>query len=485
MYNTWDYDFWSALVQIGILLAAVLVGNTVRRKIPFIRKSLLPSAVIGGLLILILKFIPAVDAFIDTKFMEGLAYHCLALGFIAIALKTNVNKSDGTGIVVKTGAAVVGTYLIQGIVGIIITILLSLCISGLIPAAGILLPLGFGQGPGQALNFGSVYEGSGLAGGKSFGLTIATVGFLVACIGGVIYLNILKHKNRLLDADKSEYTETTEEAIAPNDIPLSESIDKFTVQVALVIGTYMLTFLLMFGVTALIDTGALGNFGYKTLKPLIWGFNFLFGTVFALLVKKTMSFLRKKNVMKRDYINNFMMNRISGFVFDVMILAGISAIEFDAVKALWLPLLLLCVVGTVVTFFYLDFVCKRIYPTYRYQAMVSLFGMLTGTASTGMILLREIDPKFETPAANNLIMQSVPAMAFGFPMLLLAGYANSGMTASIITLAACIGLFAVMNVIVFVKFKRPKKKGAEASAGSDGSAQEFEGESENGGGAAE
>ena len=457
--NTWDYSFWSALVQISILLVAALIGNTVRRLVPFVRKSLLPSAVVGGLIILIFKFIPAVNKFIDANFMEGIAYHCLALGFIAIALKNNVNKSDGTGIVVKTGAVVVGTYLIQGIVGITITILLSLAIKELIPAAGLLLPLGFGQGPGQALNFGSTYEFNGLYGGRSFGLTIATVGFLVACVVGVIYLNILKHKNRLLNVNEGEFSEVVEQADAPNDIPLSDSIDKFTVQVGIVLGTYLLTFLLMWGVTAIIDTGVLGNFGENTLKPLIWGFNFLFGTLFALLVKKIIQLLRKCNAMKRDYVNNYMMNRISGFVFDMMILAGISAIQFEVIQKLWLPLLLLCVFGTAVTFVYLDFVCKRLYPAYRYQAMVSLFGMLTGTASTGMILLREIDPKFQTPAANNLIMQSVPAMAFGFPMLLLAGYAAGGMTASIITLAACVGLFAVMNVIVFVKFKLKKTTG--------------------------
>lgn len=459
MYNTWDYEFWSALVQIGILLVAVLVGNTIRRKIPFIRKSLLPSAVIGGLIILILKFIPPVNEFINAKFMEGLAYHCLALGFIAIALKTNVNKSDGSGIVVKTGAVVVGTYLIQGIVGIIITILLSLAIIELIPAAGLLLPLGFGQGPGQALNFGSVYENSGLVGGKSFGLTIATVGFLVACIVGVVYLNILKRKKRIREVDASEYTETSEQAIAPNDIPLTESVDKFTIQIAIVFGVYMATFGVMYGLTAIIDTGALGKFGTNTVKPLIWGFNFLFGTLFALLAKKIIALLRKKNIMKREYVNNFMMNRISGFVFDVMILAGVSAIQFEAIKSLWLPLILLCVFGTIITFVYLDFICKRLYPKYRYEAMVSLFGMLTGTASTGMILLREIDPKFETPAANNLIMQSVPAMLFGFPMLLLAGYANTDMKASIITLCACIGLFALMNFVALFKWKPRKRKG--------------------------
>ena len=468
MYNTWDYDFWSAIVQIGILLVAIMVGNVLRKTIPFVRKSLLPSAVIGGLIIFAFKFIPAVNKFIDTKFMEGLAYHCLALGFISIALKTDSNRSDGTGIVIKTGAIVVSTYLVQGVVGLVVTILLSLVMSNVLPASGILLALGFGQGPGQALNFGSVYEGYGFAGGKSFGLTIATVGFLVACIGGVIYLNILKRKKRLLDAESGEFTETVEEAIAPNDIPLTESIDKFTVQVAFVLGTYLLTFLVMFGLTAVIDTGILGKFGENTLKPLIWGFNFLFGTLFALLVKQMMFLLRRKNVVKKDYINNFLLNRVSGFVFDIMILAGISAIEISTVKELLLPLFIVCALGTAATFAYLNFVCKRIYPTYRYQAMVSLFGMLTGTASTGIILLREIDPKFSTPAANNLIMQSVPAMCFGFPMLLLAGYAPTSMTASIITAAACVGLFFVMTFVVFFKPKRRKSKTQSADSSGDG-----------------
>lgn len=472
MYNTWDYDFWSAIVQIGILLVAIMVGNILRKTIPFVRKSLLPSAVIGGLIIFAFKFIPAVNKFIDTKFMEGLAYHCLALGFISIALKTDSNRSDGTGIVIKTGAIVVSTYLVQGVVGLVVTILLSLVMSNVLPASGILLALGFGQGPGQALNFGSVYEGYGFAGGKSFGLTIATVGFLVACIGGVIYLNILKRKKRLLDAESGEFTETVEEAIAPNDIPLTESIDKFTVQVAFVLGTYLLTFLVMFGLTAVIDTGILGKFGENTLKPLIWGFNFLFGTLFALLVKQMMFLLRRKNVVKKDYINNFLLNRVSGFVFDIMILAGISAIEISAVKELLLPLFIVCALGTAATFAYLNFVCKRIYPTYRYQAMVSLFGMLTGTASTGIILLREIDPKFSTPAANNLIMQSVPAMCFGFPMLLLAGYAPTSMTASIITAAACVGLFFVMTFVVFFKPKRRKSKTQSADSSGDGGSAE-------------
>ena len=68
-------------------------------------------------------------------------------------------------------------------------------ISDLIPASGIILCFGYGQGTGQALNYGSTYQEYGLVGGRSFGLTIAALGFLSASIGGVIYLNILKKNN--------------------------------------------------------------------------------------------------------------------------------------------------------------------------------------------------------------------------------------------------------------------------------------------------
>ena len=81
--------------------------------------------------------------------------------------------------------------------------------------------------------------------------------------------------------------------------------------------------------------------------------------------------------------------------------------------------------------------------------------MLTGTASTGVILLREVDPLFETPASDNLVLQTVPAMAFGFPLLLLVGWAYQSLTASLITLGIAAAMFVAFTV--FILFK-PKKK---------------------------
>ena len=75
-----------------------------------------------------------------------------------------------------------------------------------------------------------------------------------------------------------------------------------------------------------------------------------------------------------------------------------------------------------------------------------MYGMLTGTASTGIILLREVDKNFETPAADNLVYQTLPAIVFGFPMMLLATYAPKE---PYWTLAILVAFFAVMNIILF------------------------------------
>ena len=86
-----------------------------------------------------------------------------------------------------------------------------------------------------------------------------------------------------------------------------------------------------------------------------------------------------------------------------------------------------------------------------------MYGMLTGTASTGTILLREIDGDFKTPASDNMVYQNFPAIALGFPMMILATYA---IKQPVITLIIFIAFFAVLNVVLFREkiFKKRKKK---------------------------
>ena len=53
----WESDVWSWLLLFAVLLGSLLVGNTLRRKIPLLRNSLIPTSVIGGGVLLIVAAI--------------------------------------------------------------------------------------------------------------------------------------------------------------------------------------------------------------------------------------------------------------------------------------------------------------------------------------------------------------------------------------------------------------------------------------------
>ena len=104
--------------------------------------------------------------------------------------------------------------------------------------------------------------------------------------------------------------------------------------------------------------------------------------------------------------------------------------------------------------FYLERCLLNLIPDYTEPQFLAMYGMLTGTASTGIILLREIDGDFKTPVADNLVYQNFPAMIFGFPILLLATMAPDR---PYLTLAIVAVFFLVMNLLLFRSFLFRKK----------------------------
>ena len=459
--NFWDLSVWNLMIELTILLVGMLTANMLRRLIKPLRQSLIPSAVLGGFIILFgnlaYEGIFGYSLF-NTVTMETLTYHGLGLGFVAVALKVSDKKhsKNARRDIFNSGLTTVSSYLLQGLLGLAITIGLFYAM-GSWASSGLLLPMGYGQGPGQAYNWGHIYamatEYPAFENGTSFGLTIAAMGFVSAGLGGVIYLNIMKRKGRvkpgIMDADEMEDL-TAHDITKKGEIPMSESLDKLTVQIGLVFFTYMAAYVLMWLISLGLDSTG-NKFLVGTVKPLIWGFNFLIGTVLAILFKRVLGRLQERGVIKRQYINNFMLSRISGVMFDIMVVASIAAIDLSAFthREFVIPLIVVCLVGAVATFFQVRFIARRLFPAYQDEAFLSMYGLLTGTASTGVILVREIDPTFETPAANNLIYQQLWAIVFGFPMLLLLGFAPISLGNTWLTLGALVVLFIIINLILF------------------------------------
>lgn len=450
----WDFtlanygDVWHFMVQLGLLLLFMLAGNILRRTIPLFHKCLVPSALLGGALLLIVDLsVKPFDIYlVDNRIMQVITYHCLALGFAAMGLKTEKTTMKTAKFqAVEFGALQGGCYMLQAFVGLAITIVLFLLTrhsdTVISYIGGLLLPLAFGQGPGNALTWDVNFTNTAaaqFAGNGSFGLSLASIGFVVASVFGVLHINICRRKGTLKVRQMNNQGEA-EVYVEDNEIPDNESVDKFTIQMGFVAVVYALSF----GIMCLL--GVLSDF----TNSIAWGFNFLWAALAAMLVKFAVKQLRKRQFMHRVYINNYQMDRISGFAFDLMIVAGVSAIEINDIKNYILPIVLLSLVGTMITYWYISKVAKACFKGFEHEFFLMSFGTLTGTASNGMILMKEIDPGLRTPTASLYILSTFPAMVMVAPLLFLLAFAAGSFGNACIACGIFLVLWLVYTVYLF------------------------------------
>ena len=455
---SWDFTManygavWSFLVQLGVLLLFLMLGNILRRTVPLFRKCLVPSALLGGALLLIVDMICKSFDFIlvDNRMMQVITYHCLAIGFAAMSLKTEKSKVKAKKCqIVEFGALQGGTYMLQAFVGLGITIIFFLLTrhgSQVISyICGLILPLGFGQGPGNALTWDVNFTNTPatqFAGNGSFGLSLASIGFVVASVFGVLHINIGKKRGhiKIREArDPEEFVDLTNPD--GNEIPDNESVDKLSIQMGFVALAYAIAFGFMYLL------GIASDF----TNSIAWGFNFLWASLAAMAIKPVVKLLQKRKLMHRNYINNYQMDRISGFSFDLMIVAGVAAIEINDIKNYILPIVLLSLVGTIITYVYIRKVSKECFKGFEHEFFLMSFGTLTGTASNGMILMKEVDPGLRTPVSGLYILSNFPAMVMIAPLLLTLNFAGSSFRNACI---ACGIFFALWSAYTIYLFRR-------------------------------
>ncbi len=454
--SSWDFTLanydavWAFLVQLGLLLLFLMLGNLLRRSIPLFRMCLIPSALLGGALLLIVNIITKQFNFVlvDNRLMQVITYHCLAIGFAAMTLKTEKsNHKTNRAQILEFGALQGGTYMLQAFVGLGITLILFLLTrygdDVVSYICGLILPLAYGQGPGNALSWDINFTNTPaaqFAGNGSFGLSLASIGFVVASVFGVLHINISKKRGGLY-VRNAKPSDVIIDPTNPtgDEVPDNESVDKFTLQA----GFVALAYAISFGFMCLL--GVLSDF----TNSIAWGFNFLWASLAAMLIKAIVKPLRKHKVMHRGYINNYQMDRISGFAFDLMIVAGVAAIEINDIKNYILPIVILSVVGTIITYIYIRMVSKECFKGFEHEFFLMSFGTLTGTASNGMILMKEVDPGLRTPVSSLYILSNFPAMVMIAPLLFLLSFAGQSLTNAVIACAIFFVLWFVYTVYLF------------------------------------
>lgn len=408
-----DWDIMNFFILIGILL---FIAKIIKEKVPFLNRVIIPTALIAGFIGLILSegFLGLIPYARDGVLKE-LVYHSLAIGFIALSLKRDTNKT--TKKIWSTGMIIVIIYLLQALIG---TGVVALFFKDIFLGAGLLLPLGFGQGPGLATSIGQGYaEGSGLlTDGAALGATIASVGFLVGGVLGVVALNYLSRKHNLKVDKIHKENSTIKETFEFESIKELRVFDALTTQIAIIFviyGAVYLTLVLLEGVL-LPQIGDLG----KTFAGVFHGFNFLIGIIYALLFKKVLVTLDKKGKNVNFMTNNYILSNISSVAFNFLIAGAVLTITIESIKAYYLLVIVMALAGSVFTFLLVGFLVKKIYPEkYHVNYFLGLFGMLTGTASTGLALLKGVDSDFTSPVAEELVLGSGTAITMALPLFAL------------------------------------------------------------------
>ena len=247
-------------------------------------------------------------------------------------------------------------------IGLGLTLLMAATfIPDLFPNLGLLLPLSFAQGPGNAFNTGASLESlvpasKALVDGGNIGLSLAAFGFVWAIIGGIPFMNILRRKYKKQKATMQEDVTNVDPDIQEHtaNVPKTIYLDDLSIQIVLVGVCYLLTYLLLIGLEALLGADS-------TLMKLFWGFQFLFGTLIAIGARKIMDLLNNKNITRVHYVDNYLLQRISSVSFDIMIVAAVAAISLSVLAEYIVPILILSTVGGVFTMIYSARMAKWMY----------------------------------------------------------------------------------------------------------------------------
>jgi ESS family glutamate:Na+ symporter len=187
-------------------------------------------------------------------------------------------------------------------------------------------------------------------------------------------------------------------------------VDTLTLHAGLVVFSYFLSYLLLQGLTLLLSLA--GNAGLQLAESL-WGINFIFAAFTGMIMRRFLVLVKAEHI-----VDNMTMNRVSGYLVDIMVTAAIAAISIAVVANYWLPILIVTVIGGIITIWSVIFIGSRLFKTHRFFRTLMIFGVSTGTLSTGLALLRVVDPDFKTPVVEDYTLGAGIVFIFAIPLIL-------------------------------------------------------------------
>jgi ESS family glutamate:Na+ symporter len=417
--SAWDLQMTlgDALLDVSWFGALLVVATWLRRYVRWFQDLLLPNNLIAGVIGLVIGMNGFGWIDLPTERLGAYVYHLLALLFIGLSLR-KPDKSSATA-PVKFGLIFISSYLVQGLIGMTLAFALIYTIMpDLFPGIGLLMPLAFGMNPGIAYTIGHHWEGYGFESGGVVGLTFAAIGFFVAYTVGIAFVRqgIKAGKAAFITSDQVMDEDLRTGIIHSKDKPSGghlttspEAIESLSLHIGLIGFVYILTWLVMKGLSAV-----LVMIGGEAEINTLWSFHFIIAAIVAMVSRRVIDATGAASV-----VDDTTMTRLSNVFMDVMVVASVAAISFAVISHYWIPILLLSVFVTIGTWWTIRHLTREGFQDFELERFVSIFGNMTGTMQSAMVLLRVLDAKLKSPVSHDLVYGSGLALALGFPLLIL------------------------------------------------------------------
>jgi glutamate:Na+ symporter, ESS family len=395
-------QFWQTgtATTLMAVLSLLLIGSLIREVLPFLRSFAIPSSIIAGLFGLVvgpgaLGIIP-----MDQQVLESMVYHGLAIVFIAIALQSPPKGQRSAG-VVSFALGVPLIIAMQLLIGLVLVIVWA---PEAHPGLGLMLALGFEQGPGQALSLGTAWESNGMENGGQIGLIFAAIGFFWSIVCGVPLVIWGKRRGLISTAAHAESGATKENETSFAEAP--GSLEPLTKQMVAIGVVYLATYGFV-GFLANVVFASMPN-----LSSMSWGFHFIFGALFAMAARPLV------HRVNPQWLNDRQLGSGSSMVVDLITCAALSAVQLQVLWDNLAMILLITSVGGLLTLVTTLWLARRAFPEAPFEHCLVWFGLSTGTLPMGLALLRIVDPDLRSPASMSAVLGSGAALAGGAPLMM-------------------------------------------------------------------
>lgn len=395
-------DQYTLVCYLGWIGVMLLVGMVLRAKVPILRKMLMPSCVLAGVVGFFLINTGVLD--LDVKVFSMITSQLFTLSFISIGLTAADKAADTTG--GQQAKEVFQGSLGLGVVWIIIFILQTFMGCGFFylwgkigtdinPVYGMLLSRAYAQGPGQAAANGLIFEGFGWDNAIMVGLTFAAFGFLFAFLFGVplarwgLKKNLTRYNEEIShDVSIGFYSRGANLPSAGNQTTHSGNIDSMAFHVAMLCVCYLITYHFTFWAASYLN---------ETWARVCIGMIFIWGMVVGYIAR---FILTKLNLI--HLLDNTTQKRITGWATDFLIASSFMSVSVKVLGAWFIPIVVLCAIAAVLTFLICIFFGQRFGAKHDFERTLGLYGMATGTVPSGIALCRIVDPELKTTTAVEL-----------------------------------------------------------------------------------